>query len=61
MTVATPSSSATNAAVKCTFCNGTGRWAKDVLTGKPQESVYCPHCHGSGAGGDLVVSKSSEE
>ena len=61
MTATAPSPS-TSPGAKCTYCNGTGRWSKDIMIGKPQESVYCPHCHGSGAGGtDLVVSKPGEE
>src|SRR2546426_11753306 len=35
---------------KCAYCVRTGRWTKGIFPGK-RESVYCPHCHGSGKGG----------
>ncbi|HEX9197265.1 MAG TPA: hypothetical protein VF906_05665 [Candidatus Bathyarchaeia archaeon] len=42
---------------KCAYCAGAGRWSKDVIAGKPPESVRCPHCHGSGASGSEAAGK----
>ncbi len=40
---------------KCNYCGGSGKWTKDILPGKPPESVNCPHCHGSGKLGHTTV------
>lgn len=56
MSASSATQSAPTASVqKCNYCAGTGRWTKDILPGKPPESVYCPHCHGSGNSGQSIA------